>query len=425
MSQQQESLKIELATENPTGSDFFYAPLRLPASQWDIRDAIQRARGSGRTEGYHDITITQCMLLPQLADIRLDAPTIRELNFFAKRLTQLPEEKVLALNAILQNQNDNSLFEGGLLSLKDLINLTYGLDGVVMASNIKNDEQLGELVIESGMNADVDRIPEDALYLVDKAALGRFQRKIDGGVYWGGYYFITELYELPDVYDGVHLPEETPLLDGVFQIQVAGQPNGDSQEPSEGAIWISLPIDRDEADKYAQSLGADSIEHCELLSFESAVPQINADGFGQMHNFDILNKLAACYLLMEEMKQIKYKAVLEAHVFRWQRSHPLIDALDAAEHIDEYELSYFSETAGDFSKEYLFHNLPTNFDIKWLDNIQASSMGINLLDRLGASCTKYGVISARGKSLYELVPYDQPQNKYVEEKGQNSGGMQL
>lgn len=120
-------------------------------------------------------------LVPELVHTRLQAPTIRELNFFAARLAGLPEEESLILEAVFHQRRENDEFYDG-VAMKDLINMTYGLGSVPVASDVTGDEQLGQLVIESEINEDVNSVPENAMYLLDKAKIGKFQRYNDGGL---------------------------------------------------------------------------------------------------------------------------------------------------------------------------------------------------------------------------------------------------
>ncbi len=84
--------------------------------------------------------------------------------------------------------------------------MTYGLDTVMIASNVGNDEQLGQFVIEEEINEDVASIPENALYLLDRKQIGKLQREIEGGVYVNGFYVVAGDYEMPTVYDGNNAP---------------------------------------------------------------------------------------------------------------------------------------------------------------------------------------------------------------------------
>ena len=52
--------------------------------------------------------------------------------------------------------------------MKDLINMTYGLDGVMIAPNVANDEQLGQFVIDNEMNDDIAALSDEIIELLDR-----------------------------------------------------------------------------------------------------------------------------------------------------------------------------------------------------------------------------------------------------------------
>lgn len=119
-----------------------------------------------------------------------------------------------------------------------------------------------------------------------------------------------------------------------------------------------------------------------------------------MLDFDKLNKLAWKFDLLSPADQIKFKAALCA-----EPPNSIRDALDIAENLDQYEFYSKPENSEQFFKVYLKHHMDTHFDSEWLDSLFTQDEGDQLLHRLGASVTDYGVISARGRSLYELVTY--------------------
>ena len=125
-----------------------------------------------------------------------------------------------------------------------------------------------------------------------------------------------------------------------------------------------------------------------------------------MLEFDTLNKLAAHIAEMSDMVQVTFKAALTA-----EKPQGIREALDIAEHLQEYELSYYTNAPAAFFKNYLQHYLDTRFDGRWLDMLPAQKEGEQLLGRLGATDTEYGVISARGHSLYEPVLREGPEAK--------------
>lgn len=389
-------MTVELVNERPGQDGYYYASLELPAEDYEIRDALQKLRAIGREDEYQEVSILDCGLLPELTDVRLDSPTLDELNFFAKRLAALGFEEQLALWAVVGRIIPEN-YEGEIISIKDLINTTYGLDEIMIASDVGNDEQLGQFVIENDMHEDLSSVPDNALYLLDKKQIGKLQRENDGGVYVNGFYVVAGEYELPEIYDGKTLPSEEPSQWFVFRLKVAEDE------------WISLPATAETVMEIAHRHQVADIEDCECICFESSIPQITDSNFRDMDDFEHLNRLAEMMLNMPPSDQVKFKAVLEAEPHL--RHLNVLGFLDDAEHLDEYELSYYSNDESAFFKDYICRFLDTRIDSKWLDMLETRNEGERLLHRLGASCTEYGVISARGRSLYEPVAYDEPEVK--------------
>lgn len=395
-------MTIEMVNEYPGRDRYYYADISLPTEDYEIRDALQKARDFGQKDVFREISILNCDLLPALAGSRLDSPTLNELNFFAKRLDSLNEEEQLVLQAIAPRFIPNHP-EGEIISMKDLINMTYGLDTVMIASNVGSDEELGQFVIENDLHEDVASVPDNALYLLDKKQVGRLQRENEGGVFIYGCYVVVGDYEMPEIYDGKTLPAETLTEWFAFRLEIAEAPVNSANETAGSAEWLSLPIDKVEADRIAELHNEGCIEDCVYFGFESSVPQITSEMFGDMADFDILNTLARRMAEMSPDEQITFKAALTA-----EQPHNIRNAADIAMHLDEYELSYYSDSAALFYKDYLRHFMDIRFDGVWLDTLLTQNEGERLLHRLDATETPYGVISARGRSLFEFVAYDEP-----------------
>ena len=203
---------MELVGEKDTG--YCYADLSLPASAEEIAKAQERANWDSEANGIRDIRIKHCEALPKLASLRLDSPTLDELNFFAGRLDSMEYGGRTIMNGVLQYLCQEKGFGNEPVSMTDLINMTYGLDSVMIASNVGTDRQLGQFVVDNELNEDVNAIPENSLYLLDLEQVGRLQRDVDGGVFVGNCYVVAGAFEMPHVYDGVHLPgTEQPALE--------------------------------------------------------------------------------------------------------------------------------------------------------------------------------------------------------------------
>ena len=394
-------IKLEIAAENPESRSWLYADLQLPAEEHEIRDAFQRARITS-PDTYHEFSIYECEAIPALPFRRLDSPSLDELNFLAKRLDSLNEEERLVLQAV--SPKILKVGEDELVSPKDLINMTYGLDEVSIISNVGNAQQLGQFVIENDLHTDVEAVPDDSVYLLDRTRIGQLQQQNDGGVFIDGKYIVTAEYELPEVYDGKNLPMENPTSWFAFKMDVTRPPASDDLGEVEAiAETLTLPVDRADADELAKRLGMERIEDCVYLGFESSIPQIDADKFGDMHDFDQLNNLSEMMLEMSPSDQVKFKAVLSA-----EEPEKIEQILDIARSLNQYEFAPMVEDEAHFFKSYLLRHLDEKIDPRWLDSLLARNEGTELLERVGGTLTDYGVISSRGGSLYDPVPRSEP-----------------
>lgn len=392
-------MTLELSRENEFSDGYLYRSLELPAQEYEIRDVLQQLRQRSADITPDQIAIYNSKYIPQLEDKRFDSPTVDELNFFAKRLAEMDETDMAIMQALCTRfiKDDDEL-----VSIKDLINMTYGLDSVSVLSNVTNDEQLADFVIENEMQDDVASIPESARYLLNKARIAKFQREMDGGVYSGNLYVCTEHFEMPKVYDGHTLPETMHEPWFAFRLQVAQAPQTDEPfaEPTE---WITLPMTEEAMKEVAKRLNASSLKELVYYEFESSVPQITTDDFTQMLDIEKLNALAFTMAEMSPDEQITFKAALEA-----ERKHGinLDDILNISNSLHRYEMNTNCEGASDFFKQYLLTHMDTKFDDRWLDPLVYRREGSRLLEKLGATVTDYGIISSAGGSLYKLVSYD-------------------
>lgn len=303
------TITVEMAAGGYCTNEKFYAELALPARPYEMQDALQKLRITPNRDAGLRIGVCGCEILPELTDVRLDGPSIQEMNFLAQRLAQLPDNEAIALRGVWKRLEKEGLLEEPVRAM-DLINMTYGLNTVMIASNVSNDYELGEFVLNN----------------------------------------------------------------------------------------------RDEADRIAQKHNERCIEDCFYYGFESAVPQITEKHFGDMLSFVRLNRLAMEIALLKPFEQVKLKAVLEH-----EKPGTLEAVQEVVDHLGEYQLDNRVGDADSYFKEYLLRHLDTRFDARWLDGLTVCAEGTNLMQRLGAAETDYGIVSARGGQLYALIPFEQGQ----------------
>lgn len=396
----EKTLSIGITAVNGGIRWIYHSEIELPAKDYEIEDRLQEARANydknfplGKEVRFD---IERLHLLPSLEGDQVIARTFGELNFFAKRLATLNEDERLVLRAIANKKISDGAWEQS-VDVKELINLTYGLENVLIISAVKNNEELGQFVIENNLHPDVAAIPIESRYLLNKADIGRLQRKNEGGVFVNNKYVVTRDYVESGVYDGITLPEPQEKTDYVFRLEIAKAPKENPEETENDAEWIKLPVNKEQANEIARRHGEKRIEDCVYFNFESAIPQISEENFGDMQDFDALNAIAERYSKLGQFERTKYKAILTAAgAFR------TADALEVIKNINAYEFAPEYEYPEDYFKEYLKMYLNPRFDSAWLDTLLLRNEGGELQERLGAMHTRYGLISARNCSLYTL-----------------------
>ena len=218
-----------------------------------------------------------------------------------------------------------------------------------------------------------------------------------------GDYIAAGEYQFQEVYDGRNLPNQGVSTAYAFRLELAKPPSDGEDISEQPTEWLGLPVDRENADAVARRLGVDKIEDCVYLGFESSVPQIEGDHFGNMQDFNMLNSLADMMLQMSPSDQVKFKAVLSA-----EEPEKIEEILDVARNLRRYDLATQVDDPAQFFKSYLIRHMDKEVDPKWLDSLLLRNEGHELAERLGATFTDYGVVSARNRSLYEPIPRNNP-----------------
>lgn len=394
-------MKVEISAPKGINGEWLYASLDLPAEEHEIRDAFHRARVMSHEDERY-LSVYECDAIPMLSFARVETEGIDELNFLAQRLDSLEEHERNVLLAVTPRIIKN-VGEGDVVSAKDLINLTYGLDKVTVAPYVKSVSALGELVIQSEIYDWMASVPDEALPYLDKEKIGKELYERDKGTFIKGMYIAAGEYQFQEIYDGRNLPNQGVHTAYAFRLSVTYPPDENSDIETQPSEFISLPIAREDADAVARKFGLDKIEDSVFVDFESSIPQIEAENFFDMQNFDKLNSLSDMMLQMSPSDQVKFKAVLSA-----EEPSTIEEILDVARNLEQYELATQVDDATQFFKSYLMRHMDKAVDPKWLDTLLTRNEGHELAERLGATFTDYGVISARNRGLYEPIERNNP-----------------
>lgn len=367
---------------------------KFPMTVFEIEDVLDKLKQM-ESDVHFEISEHDNMELPMSICGKEFSADIYKLNLFAERLESLEFMEMTAFKSLLAS-NPECDFE-------DMLLMTYGLDSV-MVYPCKDCCELGETVIENEMMPELEGCSDEVLELLDRDKIGSIFQERDGGKFIDGCYCVTSDYEKP----GINI-EIGRLENCFFRLLVAPD-----SEKREQAHWVTLPFD-EEKHLYLSEM--------KCLEFQSSLPGITKKSFKKVLEMRVLNQFSERLSKLEHSDFVKLKAVMEA-----ENVHDISRCIECAEHLDEYQFDQSVQDYNEFGIAYLSRNLPTNFDISALKNMDLYDFSMKILAQTGGEVTSYGAISGRGQELYSALtvqPEQQLDEDIEEDFEMEMGGMSL
>lgn len=361
----------------------------LPMTAFELQDILDRLRSADSVVDFR-ISEHENMDLPksQCRDFTAD---IYKLNLFAERFERLEYPERAAMESLLAS-NPECEFE-------DMLLMTYGLDSVPVWP-CKDYYELGEAMIENDMVEELRELPDEYIDLIDREKIGRLVHGKDNGMFVHGYYCVPSNYETPDINIEFGKPENC-----FFRLLIAPKPTG-SESTEQFAQWLSLPCKN--LNDIAKDLGIGRVQDMVSYDIQSSLPQITASS-ENMNHIDELNDLAKKLSTLSHADFVKLKAVMESQEFT-----EISDAAECLNCLDSYGFVGNICSADEFGKEYLSRNLPTNFDLSVLEEMDLQDFGNKILNCKGAVKTSYGVVCGNNMDLFSALTV-QPEQEEVQE----------
>lgn len=374
------------------------AYVMLPANKNAVIDAMDRDKVFGETF----VRIERCDKFPELNGFEFsEEPTLDELNFLAKRLEEISGDtsEKYAYRALLRKPMD---------TIGEAINRTYNLQTIPVYP-CKNVYAYGEIVLENEMLEELDDIPDEVYEWLDPDKVGRAMADREGGVFIDAYYVVTSGYEPALVYDE-ELPE--PQEDWIFKLEVAAVPEKPEDISKVKAEILTLHIDEKYMRKIAEQLGEKYIGDCNIMKFESAIPQINDSAIESAEDVFLLNEIAEKYSDLSREDAAKFKTVLQNEAWK-----SLDEAENILKNLDGYDFDISVTDASDFGRKYLSEMLPLDFDRSLLEGVNVAELAQNVLHINGGSITAYGAVSGYGGHIYSMIEAPQQEQESSFEMG--------
>ncbi len=238
-----------------------YEYLEFPINRYEFNDRLDQA---GIFEEY-TVSLQEVESANYLRTINLsDEPTVDELDFLAKRLENIFENKYkeLAYSAVISQHES--------VSISEAINRTYGLETVLIYP-CNNAAEYGEIVLENDFLEEVKDLPNEVYDLLDRDKIGRLMQEREGGIFMDGYYIIPSSHEPQLVYNDV-LPEA--MDNWLFKLEVTVM---DGDDPNEDLVEnLTLPAAEKRMNELENKFGK-PVSEWVWLSFESVLEQYECD----------------------------------------------------------------------------------------------------------------------------------------------------
>ena len=370
-----------LAKEGNPNSDA-YAKLDLPASPWELWDALEKVRLQTDDILYMEIEDYYAFehLAPHLDGLEI---SLNELNDLAALLSALDEVQEVAFDGFLRMEVQNKVdTNGGVITLQDLRDLAVSAKtDCYHVVDAADDAQLGRFYAENEFIPELDGVSNEIFEMLDFAGIGRMMRCSENGVFVNSLYVLRdgELTTAPPVQKT--LPEKPGYL---FRLTLGLHPDIGGNRTTE----LDLPASEEALAAAQEQLGTLNWENTVVLNYDGILP--NAAFFADLPSeLEAFNEFAKAVqdIPFPEKQLPKLKALLKQFEVR-----DIATAISLTEHLEDYiltpNLSSPQETAID-----QIHFMTDDYSAKLLiSHVNLYAYGCDIIKEDNATLTPYGLL---------------------------------
>ena len=372
---------VYLAKEDVPNSEA-YATLELPASPWELWDAMEKVRLQTDDILYMEIEdyYAFAYLAPHLDRLEI---SLNELNDLAAQLAALDEVQEVAFDGFLRMEVQNKVdTNGGVITLQDLRDLAVSAKtDCYHVVDAADDAQLGRFYAENEFVPELDGISDKVFEMLDFAGIGRMMRCSENGVFVGNLYVLRdgELTTAPPC--AKDLPEKPEYL---FRLTLGLHPDIGGNRTTE----LDIPASEEALAAAQEQLGTLNWENTVVLNYDGILP--NAVFFADLPSeLEAFNEFAKAVqnIPFPEKQLPKLKALLKQ--FEVQ---DIATAISLTECLDDYvltpEISSPQETAID-----QLHFMTDDHSVELLlSHVNLYAYGCDLIREDNAVLSPYGLL---------------------------------
>lgn len=386
-----------------------YAALDLPATPYEIEDALEKVRLQSdeelllEIEEYYDFGF----LAPYLEDVN----DLHGLNALAQRLSQFVDYESAVFAGQLKMDLEARISDITLPRLLSLANNTPYCDVVDVAVN---DSQLGKFYAENGFVTELEQIPDEVFKIIedmlDYEQIGRKMRQAEGGVFVDrstyGYSGYVIRHREPELANALPAPEKP---DYMILLEVCKGYFNDPDYDSDSVVQLKLPASKETLDGVLNTLEAADWSELAFTCLDCRIPAL-IEAVNQTEDVFAVNHAASRFAKMTGEAIPKLKSLLEVTGIS-----SLADAVRLTEQLEIYVYSPEFSSPTDVAKaEIKFSLIEQEADLL-IPHVNLHQYGKALLENHNWTLTDYGMISRQD---------GQPIQRF-EEQNQGMGGMCL
>lgn len=357
-----------------------YAKLDLPASPWELWDALDKVRLQTDDILYMEIEDYYAFeyLAPHLDGLEI---SLNELNDLAALLSALDEVQEAAFEGLFSMEVQRKVnANGGVITLQDLRDLAVSAKTdcyhVVEAAD---DAQLGRFYAENDFVPDLDGVSNEVFEMLDFAGIGRMMRCSENGVYVNSLYVLrdAELTTAPPVQKT--LPEKPGYL---FRLTLGLCPDFGGDRTA----VLDLPASEEALVAAQEQLGTLNWENTVVLNYDDILPNaaVFADLPSELEEFNAFTKVARD---IPRFEVPKLKALLEQ--FEVQ---DIETALFLTEHLADYVLTPDLSSPQETAIDHLRFMTDDHSAELLLSHVNLYAYGCDLIREDNAVLSPYGLL---------------------------------
>ena len=357
-----------------------YAKLELPASPWEVWDAMEKVRLNEGEQLYMEIEDYDAFeyLSPHLDGLDI---SLNELNDLAALLSPLDEVQEAAFEGLFSMEVQRKVnANGGVITLQDLRDLAVSAKTdcyhVVEAAD---DAQLGRFYAENEFIPELDGVSNEVFEMLDFAGIGRMMRCSENGVFVNSLYVLRdgELTTAPPVQKT--LPEKPGYL---FRLTLGLCPDFGGDRTA----VLDLPASEEALAAAQEQLGTLNWENTVVLNYDGILPNaaVFADLPSELEEFNAFTK-AARDIPRSEVP--KLKALLEQ--FEVQ---DIETAMGLTEHLADYVLAPEISSAQEAALDQLCFIMDREEAVRLIPYVNLYTYGCDLINVDNAVLSPYGLL---------------------------------